>query len=107
MEATAVLRDGRITDFLARNAGKGRHRDQTRAFPLSFGQRNDSIIPQWLGEQATAERIARIGTAKEELYRDLVRTNGMRPLPGVARWLHRLHEQRWLQARFGSATSEH
>ena len=67
-------------------------------FLASFGQRNDSIIPQWLGEEATAEHIARIGNAKEELYRDLVRTHGMQPLPGVAKWLHRLHEQGWLQA---------
>jgi beta-phosphoglucomutase family hydrolase len=72
-------------------------------FLASFGQRNDSIIPRWLGAAATPERIARVGNAKEELYRDLVRTNGMQPLPGVASWLQRLHAQGWLQAIASSA----
>src|SRR5262245_64511769 len=49
-------------------------RDQ---FLASFGRRNDSIIPQWLGAAANPERITRIANAKEELYRDLVRKNGM------------------------------
>jgi beta-phosphoglucomutase len=72
-------------------------------FLLSFGQRNDSILPQWLGAAATPERIARVASAKEELYRDLIRTNGMQPLPGVATWVHRLNEQGWLQAIASSA----
>jgi len=67
-------------------------------FLSSFGQRNDSILPGWLGAAATPERIERIANAKEELYRQLVRTEGMTPLPGVANWLRRLHEQGWLQA---------
>jgi len=67
-------------------------------FLSSFGQRNDSILPRWLGNTATPERIERIGEAKEELYRSLVRKHGMTPLPGVATWLHKLHEQGWLQA---------
>jgi HAD superfamily hydrolase (TIGR01509 family) len=70
-------------------------RDQ---FLASFGRRNDSFLPRWLGTAATPERIAKIGNAKEELYRDLVRKNGMPPLPGVAHWVHQLHEQGWLQA---------
>ncbi len=67
-------------------------------FLASFGQRNDSILPRWLGPAATPESITRIGNAKEELYRDLVLKNGISPLPGVATWLERLHEQGWLQA---------
>ena len=66
-------------------------------FLASFGQRNDSILPQWLGATATVERMERIADAKEERYRHLVRTEGMSPLPGVAGWLHRLHQQEWLQ----------
>jgi len=72
-------------------------------FLASFGQRNDSIIPRWLGAASTPERIERIANAKEELYRHLVRENGISPLPGVASWVHRLHEQRWLQAVASSA----
>jgi beta-phosphoglucomutase family hydrolase len=67
-------------------------------FLSSFGQRNDSIIPRWLGPAATRERIEKISNAKEELYRHLVRRDGMSPEPGVAAWLHRLHKQGWLQA---------
>ena len=71
-------------------------------FLATFGQRNDSIIPQLLGTMATPERIEKVSTAKEKLYRDLVRRHGMKPLPGVAVWLERLHETGWLQA-IGSA----
>lgn len=67
-------------------------------FLASFGQRNDSIIPRWLGAAATPERIEKIGNAKEELYRHLVRTKGISPLPGVAHWVQLLQEQGWLQA---------
>lgn len=67
-------------------------------FLLSFGRRDDAFLPQWLGGAATPERITSIAEAKEELYRDLVRKNGIAPLPGVAAWIRRLHEQGWLQA---------
>jgi HAD superfamily hydrolase (TIGR01509 family) len=67
-------------------------------FLASFGQRNDSIIPRWLGAASTPERVERIGNAKEELYRHLVRKDGISPLPGVASWLNRLHNEGWLQA---------
>ena len=72
-------------------------------FLASFGQRNDSIIPQWLGASATPERVDRIANAKEELYRHLILRDGISPLPGVATWLHRLHEHGWLQAIASSA----
>ena len=67
-------------------------------FLSSFGQRNDSILPQWLGAAASPERMARIANAKEELYRHLVRRNGISPLPGVGDWVRRLHKDGWLQA---------
>src|SRR6266496_1275859 len=35
--------------------------------------------------------------AKEELYRQLLRRDGISPLPGVAHWVHRLHKEGWLQ----------
>lgn len=72
-------------------------------FLSTFGQRNDSIIPAWLGSAATAERIEQIAQAKEELYRHLVRQVGIAPEPGVATWLHRLHEHGWQQAIASSA----
>jgi len=72
-------------------------------FLSSFGQRNDSIISGWLGPTATPERVAKIGDAKEKRYRDLVRRNGISPLPGVADWIRRLHGGEWLQAIASSA----
>jgi HAD superfamily hydrolase (TIGR01509 family) len=72
-------------------------------FLSSFGRRNDAIIPQWLGASATPDRVARIGDAKEQLYRDLIWSNGIAPLPGVAEWIHRLYEQGWRQAIASSA----
>ena len=67
-------------------------------FLSSFGQRNDSIISQWLGSAATPERIEEISNTKEELYRHLIRRDGISPLPGVAHWVQHLHKQGWLQA---------
>ncbi|WP_051979389.1 HAD family hydrolase [Edaphobacter aggregans] len=69
-----------------------------KLFLSSFGQRNDSIVPRWLGAASTPERVEKISRAKEELYRDLIRKHGMSPLPGVSDWVRRLHEEGWLQA---------
>jgi HAD superfamily hydrolase (TIGR01509 family) len=67
-------------------------------FRASFGQRNDSILRQWLGEMATPELIRRIGEAKEALYRKHVRQQGISPLPGALRWLRMLYRKGWGQA---------
>jgi HAD superfamily hydrolase (TIGR01509 family) len=72
-------------------------------FLSSFGQRNDSIISQWLGTAATPERIEKIGNAKEELYRQLIRQHGIAPLPGVAHWVRQLHQDGWLQVMASAA----
>jgi beta-phosphoglucomutase family hydrolase len=67
-------------------------------FQATFGQRNDSILRQWLGEKVTSELIQRIGDAKEGLYRQNVRQHGISALPGALEWIHLLHKQGWLQA---------
>jgi HAD superfamily hydrolase (TIGR01509 family) len=72
-------------------------------FLSSFGQRNDAILHGWLGKDAGAQRIERIGNAKEVRYRELVRREGLAPLPGAAEWVERLHDQGWLQAIASSA----
>jgi beta-phosphoglucomutase-like phosphatase (HAD superfamily) len=36
-------------------------------FLSSFGQRNDSMVPRWLGAASTPERVERISIDKEEL----------------------------------------
>jgi len=67
-------------------------------FLATFGQRNDSILRQWLGEKVAPELIQRIGNAKEALYRQLVREHGIAPLPGALEWVNLLHRQSWGQA---------
>jgi beta-phosphoglucomutase len=69
----------------------------------SFGQRNDRILSGWLGADASPSLIARIGDAKEALYREFARSEGLVALPGAEQWVRRLHEDGWLQAIASSA----
>jgi beta-phosphoglucomutase len=75
-------------------------------FASFFGQRNDSIVRRFLGDDVTPEAIARIGDAKEAAYRRMVRAHGIEPLPGVRAWLERLHVAGWRQAVASSAPAE-
>ena len=59
-------------------------------FLASFGQKNDRILPGWLGASASQETIRRIGDAKEAEYRRLARERGLAALPGAADWIARL-----------------
>jgi beta-phosphoglucomutase len=72
-------------------------------FLESFGKKNDLILRGWLGPDASAERIQRIGDAKEIEYRRLARAEGLEPLPGAAEWVARLHAAGWKQAIASSA----
>ena len=67
-------------------------------FLASFGQRNDTILRGHFGPAIPPAEIERIGDAKEERYRALVRERGIALLPGVERWLNRLHAAGWRQA---------
>jgi HAD superfamily hydrolase (TIGR01509 family) len=79
-------------------------REITRAqFLASFGQRNDTILSEWLGPDPDPERIRRVGEAKEAHYRTLVRTEGIAPLPGAAQWVAALQQAGWQQAIASSA----
>jgi HAD superfamily hydrolase (TIGR01509 family) len=72
----------------------------------SFGLRNDRILRAWLGDGVPPAEIARIGDAKEALYRQLARDEGLAPLPGAAAWVERLHAGGWRQAIASSAPAE-
>jgi HAD superfamily hydrolase (TIGR01509 family) len=72
-------------------------------FRSTFGQRNDSFVPEWLGPGATAERARRVADEKEACYRRLVLAHGLEPLPGAAEWVRRLREEGWKQAVASSA----
>ena len=75
----------------------------TSQFDLSFGQRNDTILLEWLGADADPAQIQRIGEAKEARYRELVLTEGIDPLPGAAEWVRALRKAGWRQAIASSA----
>lgn len=72
-------------------------------FLATFGWRNDAIIPHWLGTGVSAERIERLGEAKEINYRNLVRAGGLAASPGAEEWLKRLQGEGWKQGVASSA----
>jgi HAD superfamily hydrolase (TIGR01509 family) len=59
-------------------------------FHRGFGKRNEEIIPEMLQWASDPAEVRRLADAKEEAYRELIRADGIRPLPGVAVWLDRL-----------------
>jgi len=67
-------------------------------FVATFGQRNDTILRDWLGADLPLGEIARIGEAKEVRYRALVQAGQITLLPGVERWLAQLKADGWRQA---------
>lgn len=54
-------------------------------FKRTFGMRNQQIIPMCFTFVAADDHaeIARLGDRKEELYREILRRDGIEPLPGV------------------------
>jgi HAD superfamily hydrolase (TIGR01509 family) len=72
-------------------------------FLASFGQRNDRILPVWLGPDVDAGRMQRIGDEKEAEFRRLAETHGLTPLPGAREWLSALHASGWKQSIASSA----
>lgn len=72
-------------------------------FLASFGQRNDRIVPGWLGPDVDAARIRRIGEDKETEYRRLAEAHGLTPLPSARDWLTTLRAAGWKQAIASSA----
>jgi len=72
-------------------------------FLASFGQRNDTILGEWLAPEADPAQVQRVGETKEAFYRDLVKAEGVIPLPGATEWVQTLHEQGWRQAIASSA----
>src|SRR5215813_8141193 len=72
-------------------------------YVADFGKRNDEILRGRLGADLPDEFVARVSLAKEEVYRDLIRTKGLNILPGAASWLERLKAEGWSQALATSA----
>jgi HAD superfamily hydrolase (TIGR01509 family) len=61
-------------------------------FKKTFGMRNQQIIPVWFDfvKAEDLAEIARLGDRKEELYREILRRDGIEPLPGVVALLKEL-----------------
>lgn len=66
-------------------------------------RKNDRILSAWFGAAASPERIQRVGDAKEVMYRDLARREGVVALPGAVEWVRHLRRDEWLQAIASSA----
>lgn len=67
-----------------------------------FGSRNDRILGRYF-PQMPPDEMRRVGDAKEERYREMVRRDGVALLPGIATWLERLKAEGWRQAVASSA----
>ena len=75
-------------------------------FKESFGMRNVMCIPNvfhWTSPE-DHEQIRKLGDRKEELYRELLRADGIEPLPGVVDLLQSLNDAGVLFS-LGSSTS--
>jgi beta-phosphoglucomutase family hydrolase len=59
-------------------------------FKRSFGMKNEQIIPEILRWTDDPEQIRNMSLRKEALYREVIREQGIAPLPGVATWLEAL-----------------
>jgi len=61
-------------------------------FKKTFGMRNQQIIPAWFDFVKADDHaeIARLGNRKEVLYREILRRDGIDPLPGVKTLLQEL-----------------
>lgn len=85
-----------------RKRGKSYTEDDFRS---NFGKRNDTIIRNILGSQATAEEMKAIATEKEISFRESARGN-LKPLPGAIELLRSLREHGFSQALGSSAPIE-
>ena len=75
-------------------------------FKKSFGMRNESIFPMFFSSWVDPEDkagIAELADRKEEIYRGLVRRDGIAPLPGVVALLESL-EEAGIPCSVGSST---
>jgi beta-phosphoglucomutase family hydrolase len=61
-------------------------------FKKGFGMKNEVIIPEVLGWSKDPGEIERLAREKERTYRELVKENGIDPVPGVVGLLAELHK---------------
>jgi beta-phosphoglucomutase len=67
-------------------------------FRSTFGQRNDTILRIWMGDNITPATIREISDLKEARYRELVAERGIALLFGIAERIAQLRKRGWRQA---------
>ena len=72
-------------------------------FLKTFGQRNDSILRSLLGAGLPDADVVRIGDAKEQVFRDVLKENGVQLLPGAGQLIDQAEAKGWPQAIVSSA----
>ena len=72
-------------------------------FLKTFGQRNDSILRSLLGADLSDADLVRIGDAKEQVFRDVLKENGVQLLPGAGQLIDQAEAKGWPQAIVSSA----
>jgi beta-phosphoglucomutase family hydrolase len=77
-------------ELLALEAGKALPSDH---FLRGFGMKNQVIIPDILGWTDNVDEIHALSQRKEELYREIIRDEGIEPLAGLTALLELLREQ--------------
>jgi len=70
-------------------------RDQ---FKAAFAWTPDEYLRAFLAAGFPDEEQARVSGPQETRYRELMLKYGIKPAPGVQRWLARLHAEGWRQA---------
>lgn len=75
-------------------------------FKATFGMRNDKIIPEFTNWASGNDpvRVQELGDHKETLYREVIRRDGIDPLPGVVALLENL-QSAGIPCSVGSSTS--
>jgi beta-phosphoglucomutase len=72
-------------------------------FLKTFGQRNDAILRSLLGASLPDAEVIRIGDAKEQVFRDVLKDNGVKLLPGSMQLIDQAKTHGWPQAIVSSA----
>ena len=65
-------------------------------FKMTFGMRNENIIPNFFGnwiDVTNQEEVTRLADRKEEIYREIIISDGIEPLPGVRDLLQSLKSE--------------
>ena len=78
--------------------------DLTReTFLKTFGQRNDTILRSLLGAGLPDADAIRIGDAKEQVFREVIKDQGVQLLPGSGQLIDQAETYGWPQAVVSSA----